>query len=269
METKSIGNIDKIKKHTKGITGSTLKLIAIVSMLIDHIGGIILLRALMLYGLLDKINAQDGAAFIDVHAGLYYTYVIFRQIGRIAFPIFCFLLVQGFLHTHDVKKYLSRLFLFALISEVPFDLGFSGTNFDWSHQNVYFTLFFGVLAITGIQMAKDKMDWSIMGRVLVSLLVVLICTGAALLLKTDYDVLGVLAIVVLYLFRKRKTLSSGLGCAVLMEIPTFVSMLPVYFYNGKRGINIKWLFYLFYPVHILLLYLLGCMLGLGQVNMIF
>lgn len=266
MNTETIQDLGRIKTHQKGISGSTLKIIAVISMLIDHIGAIILMRALIWYGIFDAIGTPTEAAFIEAHAGLFYTYVVFRQLGRIAFPIFCFLLVQGFLHTHNLKKYLSRLFLFALVSEVPFDLGILGVPFDWRFQNVYFTLFLGVLAIAGIRMAEEKKEWHMSGRVLLGLLAALLCAGAALLLKTDYDVPGVLAIVALYLLRKRKTLSVGVGCAVLREIPAFISMLPVYFYNGKRGINMKWFFYLFYPAHILLLYLIACALGLGQVN---
>ncbi|MDD4851280.1 MAG: TraX family protein, partial [Gemmiger sp.] len=106
-------------------------------------------------------------------------------------------------------------------------------------------------------------------RAVLGVLSPLVCGGAAYLLRTDYNVFGVLAIVVIYLFRKRKTLSVGLACAVLMEVPALVAMLPVHFYNGKRGIQVKWLFYLFYPAHILLLYLVCWALGLGQVPMPF
>ncbi len=77
--------------------------------------------------------------------------MVLRFTGRLAFPIFCFLLVEGFVHTRDVKGYLGRLFLFALISEVPFDLAFFRTPFDPSAQNVYWTLALGVLAMAGLK----------------------------------------------------------------------------------------------------------------------
>ncbi|MDD2992656.1 MAG: TraX family protein, partial [Pygmaiobacter sp.] len=134
------GQKNPAKISRRGITGSTLKLIAMLSMLLDHTGAIVLMRALVGYGVLEVVDAEGSAAFMAAHAGLYYTYVALRQVGRIAFPLFCFLLVQGVLHTHDLKKYLGRLFLFALISEVPFDLGMFGTVCTWGYQNVYFTL---------------------------------------------------------------------------------------------------------------------------------
>lgn len=265
MEDKqSIQTTNNIKKGT-GITGSTLKIIAIAIMLIDHIGAVILTRALIQRGLMNATDPETLSVFLESNAVLYYTCPIFRQIGRIAFPIFCFLLVQGFLHTHNLKKYLGRLFLFALISELPFDLAFSGKLFNWSHQNVFFTLFFGILAIAGIRLAEQKKEWHIIWRVLFSMLVVGVCVVAVSLLKPDYDILGVLAIVIIYLFRRRKTLAVGIGCAVLMEIAVFISLIPIHLYNGERGRSVKWLFYLFYPVHILVLYLISCAMGLGQV----
>lgn len=266
-----VQTIDKMKPHRKGMAGSTLKIIAMISMLMDHTGAILLDRILIQRGVMDVVDQSSLYAFLDANTGVYITYQILRTVGRIAFPIFCFLLVQGFLHTHNLTKYLGGLFLFALLSEVPFDLGFMGKPFAWNYQNVYFTLFLGVLALVGLRMAEEKKEWHMAGRVLFGVLSVGFSAGAATLLKTDYDMLGVLVIAVLYLLRKKRLLSMGLGCAVLcvvpMEIPALVSLLPVSRYNGKRGSNVKWLFYLFYPVHILLLYLLACVLGLGSIIM--
>lgn len=253
----------------KGITGSTLKIIAITSMFFDHIGSIILERALVLGGMLDVVDAQSESAFLEANGDLYNTYFALKMIGRIAFPIFCFLTVEGFLHTSNLKKYLSRMLLFAFISEVPFDLAFFGVPFYWEYQNVFFTLFFGILAIAGIRLAEQKKEWNIVWRVLFSLLTAGLCMGAAYIFKTDYDISGVLVIVAIYLFRRRKTLSVGLGCILLKEIAAFASLIPIFLYNGKRGRNIKWVFYLFYPVHIILLYLLSWLLGLGHAPMIY
>lgn len=105
----------------KGISGSTLKMIAIVTMLIDHIGAAVLARLLMVNGLgeLDQTNTDAIMQWLSANGALYWMYTVMRMIGRVAFPIFCFLLVEGFLHTHDVKKYAMRLGLFALLSEIP------------------------------------------------------------------------------------------------------------------------------------------------------
>lgn len=117
-------------ENKKGISGSTLKMIAIVTMLIDHIGAAVLARLLMVNGLgeLDQTNTDAIMQWLSANGALYWMYTVMRMIGRVAFPIFCFLLVEGFLHTHDVKKYAMRLGLFALLSEIPFDLAFSMQN---------------------------------------------------------------------------------------------------------------------------------------------
>ena len=109
--------------NKKGLTGSTLKIIAMIAMLIDHIGAAVLVRVIRSTG----------------DMSLYEGYTILRKIGRIAFPIFCFLLVEGFIHSSDKKKYALRLGIFALLSEVPFDLAFQSKVVGFEYQNVFFT----------------------------------------------------------------------------------------------------------------------------------
>ena len=117
-----------------GISGYWLKLIAVISMLIDHTSAVIL----------EQIPGLEAPAFF------------MRIIGRLAFPIYCFLLVEGFYHTRSRAKYAGRLFLFALISEVPFDLAFSRRMWDFSSNNVFFTLLFGLLVIWGVERGKSS-----------------------------------------------------------------------------------------------------------------
>lgn len=114
------------------LSGTTLKWIAVISMLIDHTAEVLINHNA---ALTDPIWAQ--------------IYVLMRGIGRIAFPIYAFLLVEGFLHTKDVKKYLARMLTFAVVSEIPFDLAVFHTPFYWGYQNVFFTLFLGLLALAG------------------------------------------------------------------------------------------------------------------------
>ena len=124
-----------------GISGSTLKIIALVTMLTDHIGAAIIEPVLIQKA--ERMHIQWGSysdlILIDKTLGT--AYIAMRYIGRIAFPIFCFLLVEGFLHTRNVRRYAFRLFLFALISEIPFDLAFHHQLFCMDYQNVFFTLF--------------------------------------------------------------------------------------------------------------------------------
>ena len=135
----------------KGVTGTTLKIIAIVAMLIDHTAAILLEH---------YITSVTPTAFISVEAQkawfrenpsvaiMEIVYIVMRLIGRFGFPLFAFLIVEGFRHTRSVKKYALNLGVFALLSELPFNLGFASKLFYVNYQNVFFTLLFGLLCIT-------------------------------------------------------------------------------------------------------------------------
>lgn len=226
----------KTVKEFKGIPGSTLKLIALITMLLDHIGAILI-----------------------VSSGPYY---ILRLIGRIAFPIFCFLLVEGFLHTKNFSNYAFRLFLFALISEIPFNLAFYHTVFYRDSQNVFFTLLIGLFVIACLDYLEhtlsDKLGICLICRVIA----ILTGMGIAWYFKTDYSYTGILIIALLYLFRNNRTIAVADACFFLtlassMEISSFVCLPLIRAYNGERGLSLKYVFYLFYPVHLLILYLIS------------
>lgn len=219
-----------------GISGSTLKIIAIAAMLIDHI----------------------GAVFLGTYEIPYY---ICRLIGRIAFPIFCFLLIEGFLHTKSLPKYCFRLALFALISEIPFDLAFNGTPFVWDSQNVFFTLLIGLLVISFMKYVNDKLPNQTEIRLLLRAAALVCGMLATDFLKTDYSDIGVLCIVFLYLLYGKRTTAMAVACVLLcflsrLEITAFTTVFLVKNYNGKRGISLKYIFYIFYPLHLIILYLL-------------
>lgn len=220
-----------------GISGSTLKFIAIVTMFIDHAGATFV-RALARQPYI-RTSTESLALLNDI-------YSMMRDIGRLAFPIFCFLLVEGFLHTRDVKKYASRMFLFALISEIPFDFALKPSWFYPGKQNVYFTLLIGLLVLWGITICQ--------GRIVIQLLVMIAGLLAATLLKTDYSYKGVFLIEILYLLRFSKLYQClGGAAAISWELPAPAAFLPIYFYNGKRGLSLKYFFYWFYPAHLVLL----------------
>ncbi len=235
----------------------SLKMIAIITMLIDHI----------------------GVVFIPGNTMLY---MIFRSIGRLAFPIFVFLLIEGFYHTRNVNKYLTRLGIFALISEIPFDLAFyhaSYRNADlihelksgaystilsrmMNHQNVFFTLFLGLLLVTLMSRIEKKFSGQIIFLNLVYAILTVIFCIFALLLKTDYHLAGILLIVAFYIFRGNKLMLiislliiTGMILGGISILAT-LSVLIISLYNGKKGKDIKYFFYIFYPAHLLILFLL-------------
>lgn len=113
-----------------------------------------------MYGMCPRWETCSGTILITGILVLMADRVI-RKIGRPAFPVFCFFIVEGFCHTRNVKNYAVRLGIFALISEVPFDLAIFGTPFHWGHQNVFFTLFLGLLLIWYLRDVSTSTEWSL------------------------------------------------------------------------------------------------------------
>ena len=236
------------ENQIKGISGSTLKIIAMVTMFIDHIGAGFIEKGLLPF-LIKTYGAK--AAIVNTWSVID---TIMRCIGRMAFPIFCFLIVEGYYHTRDVKKYLGRLFLFAIISEVPFDLAFMGRVWDPSFQNVDFSLFLGLLAIV----ICDRVKLTGWKHKLVSACTLVGLGIIAMVMHTDYMFIAVLLIYIFYVFRQQEPMRNIAGAVALLgagtiEIAGYVAFLPMHFYNGKRGLKLKYVFYLFYPVHILVI----------------
>ena len=230
-------------------SGTALKTIACITMLVDHIGASCIEAGILTPGLDAGTLSQDTLSAYP----LYRLDMVLRFTGRLAFPLFCFLLVEGFVHTHNVKGYLGRLVLFGLLSEVPFDLAFFRTPFFPGAQNVYWTLALGVLAMAMLQKSEDadgNAAW--MGR-----LAALGCAVVAQLAGTDYGAIGVALIVALYLTRNSRQKQCILGAVLMLfEITAPLAFVLLWFYNGERGRCpqwAKWAFYGFYPVHLTLL----------------
>ena len=270
---------------TNRFSGYHLKLIALITMLIDHVAAVLIWRVYVAsYSLTSDAYLSDGLVdkllvWVAEHQNMiYYVYEIMRYIGRMAFPIYCFLLVEGFLHTRNVAKYATRLAIFALISEIPFDLACYGQFWRYSSNNVFFTLVLGLLTIWGLSYIEKfhefwvEKQWEpILGRIVVvsAGLIVIVGFGAFadMVLFTDYGLGGVVAIAVLYLLRKQKEVAfAGAVFALTLitsdiEILALAMLYPIMKYDGTRGRNMKYLFYAFYPAHLLILALI-CM-GLG------
>ncbi len=175
-----------------------------------------------------------------------------RYLGRLAFPIYAFLIVEGYVHTRNVRKYILRLAVFAVISDVPFDIAAFGMWFDPGHQNVFFTLLMGLLALVIIDRFTHH---TFLQAILVASLAYM-----AQLLHTDYRYIGVCLIVVFYIFRDRlffkitAALNAIIPFSSNIEFMACTAILPISLYNGKRG-RFSWkpFFYIFYPAHLLLL----------------
>ncbi|MGN0252199.1 MAG: TraX family protein [Oliverpabstia sp.] len=235
-------------KNFRCLPGSTLKLIAAVCMLIDHTAFCIIYYDI----LLPQAPIVEGSPVYK----WYVLYKVMRTIGRLAFPIYCFLLIEGFVYTSNRRKYALRLFLFALISEFPFDLALFQTPVTWEYQNVYFTLLIGFVTVWGMEAVRERKYYLYLqvGIVLAGCLV-------AYVLHTDYDYKGIILIMLLYYFRFQPSVRTLAGCiSLLWEPAACLAFIPINMYNGKRGLPVKYMFYIFYPLHLLILGIFSCII---------
>lgn len=202
-------------------------------------------------------------------------------IGRIAFPIFAFMTVEGFFHTKNLKKYVKRLFVFALISEIPFNLVAGGSFFYPLHQNVLWTFLIGVGLMKINENAKDK---KLSVRILTAAITAAMGFLLGILSFCDYHYAGIFTVLVFYFLRERKWYNFALQAFFLWYINieilsgfyyeweifgtkievvrqgvALLALVPIWLYKGKQGYyskSVKALYYWFYPAHLLVLWLL-------------
>jgi hypothetical protein len=241
------------------ISSAALHIIAMLSMLIDHT--------------MKNVLEIDSWVFV---------------LGRLAFPIFAFMAAEGYFHTHSYRKYILRLFVFAVISEVPYDLMKSGTIFDTYDQNVLWTFLFALLCIRLIDFVKAKQKmWA---YILTAVVVSLIGLAVGSLSYVDYGGMGVLMVLIFYFFHERKWwcmlaqfillflinvfMLGALSPVILVsvfglqsEIPlqgfAVFSLIPIWMYHGRQGHHsrpFQYACYAFYPVHMIILSVIagGC-----------
>lgn len=213
-----------------------LKIIAIISMLFDHTGYII-----------------------------FHQFSFMNYIGRLSFPLFAFQITEGYLHTKNLKKYLLRLFLFAIISQIPYML-FLNTFNDSFHLNILFTFILGLLAITCYEKVKNKY---------LGFFLVILCAIIAQVIQLDYGWFGIAIIFIFHIFKDKK-LFMNLGFILANYTYYFIkyiknfnivyllvilfcslALIPINLYNGKKGKDIKYLLYIFYPFHLIVLYIIS------------
>lgn len=225
------------------MNGFKLKVIAVVTMFIDHVGCI----------------------FFPQH-------VFLRWIGRCSFPIYCFLIAEGARYTRNIYKYFARMAFFAVVSEIPFNLAFGRSLIKTGSCNVFFTLALGIAAIMCIQKIKNKFLMALSVLVLVFLSYMINC---------DYDWYGVAMIIGFYLVNNKSTgvlaVQAGttqLYCLIqmlkykisMLKIAQQWSMISIgvlLLYNGEKGYSnkiLQWMFYVFYPAHLMILWALSILI---------
>lgn len=243
----------------KGLSQEGLKLIACITMLLDHIGAVVVMAWF------ENSSGANKGLLLDL-------YEMLRVIGRLAFPIYCFLLVEGSVHTCNPKRYGLRLLIAAVLSEIPYDLAIYG-GISWQNQSVMVTLLLGFLMLR-VMNQLGKFPWK--------LLAIMPFAVVAELLHTDYGADGIIVIALFaltrgstwkeilqffglwcifspfYLLTPISWLASGFSLTV-QELAA-LAIVPIIFYDGCKATKskfIQWAFYVFYPVHLLALYLIG------------
>lgn len=236
----------KLKLET---TSFSLHIMAMVFMLCDHLW---------------------GTSFVN--------HDIFTCIGRLTFPIFAFMIVEGYFHTSNLKNYVKRLLLFAIISEIPFNLVMGGSIFFPIHQNVLWSFLLSIGLIHWNEKAKEKQVWKRIGVAIVTLCIAYI---GGIITFVDYYNAGILMVLTFYFFRGKKwwiylgqllcmwyincEMLGGFGYEISLFGDTYfiarqgialLAMIPIWLYKGKQGYNsqkLQYIYYLFYPLHLLIL----------------
>ena len=270
--------LDRKINRIQFLSGNSLKVIAVLTMLIDHLCKIVLQWLLSNYwGAMADNGQMSWERFREID---YFIRFDLQSIGTIAFPLFCFLLAEGFQHTRSKKRYIGLMLAFALISEVPFDIGFfnaysrmEGTfPFYLKYQNVFFTLFLGLLTLVCLERFSCKSDLPVdrIKSAVLQVLSVVLFSGIAEGIHCDYGMQGILFISAFYICRNHRIYQVLLFLLAYMgttgnqpPLCTLLACLLILLYNGKRGkLKLKYFFYVFYPAHILVLYLIQ--VGLGK-----
>lgn len=242
---KNGSTLNKIK-----LSCTVLKVIACALMLIDHFG----------YGVLHNYMVMHG---MDISPEGYTTvnkvYTVCRGVGRLAFPIFAFFLVEGFFRTKNLRKYILRLAIFAIISEVPFDLGLYGKPLYLDHQNIMLTFLVALLMLAFVRfLGQNTLGLSKPVVYLAQICAVISFADAAYLMHLDYSWKCMLVVAVLYFANDAGPFRLLAGAAATCwEKYAPISFVLLYFYDPDKKPRFKYAFYIFYPAHLLIVYLIS------------
>ncbi|MBR0443526.1 MAG: conjugal transfer protein TraX [Clostridia bacterium] len=240
------------RKRILETTSASLHIMAMLFMLCDHLWGTVI----------------PGNDWLTV-------------IGRLTFPIYAFMIVEGYFHTKNLKKYVLRLLIFALFSEIPFNLVMGSRVFYPIHQNVLFTFLIAIALVHWNEKVKERKLWL---RLLVAMASILLGYLGGIVTFVDFYHAGVLTVLVFYFFRQRKWWSYaaqlvllayinlemiggfgynvelfGQSLFIVRQAFALLALIPIWLYRGRQGYHSKWLqytYYAFYPAHLLALYLI-------------
>ena len=231
-------------KRLQVLNGAQLKYMAFLSMLLDH------------------VNNAMITPYLDGKGPLLHVSNVLSILGRVAFPLFMFFLVEGFFKTRSRKKYLINLLIFAILSEVPFDLFTSRELFNKNWNNMMFTLALSLATIWIVDEMKGRLAKK--SKALwygVSVLVMAFMCAVAMFFSLDYDYHAIIVAYLFYLFYEKPLYGAALGyLSIIKELYSVLGFAATLTYNGERGKQYKWLNYAFYPAHLLILGLLRVVL---------
>lgn len=224
------GDMAQVSEKSGKFSGNTLKSIAMAAMLMDHIAVIFL--------------SQEKQPWL---------YLLFRFVGRFSFVIFASFIVVGFLHTRNVRNYILRMGVMAVLTEVPFDLAFAHTYIEFGKQNVLFTFCIALLMLAAIRHFGDSVPAFIGFGFL--------ACAAALFLNCDYSYIGILMVLIYYFDRPDKAgrvfslcLLNFVSGDLLQAVGGSLAVGLTENYDGTKAAIPQWFCYLFYPVHLLVLW---------------
>ena len=230
------------------MTAFTLKMIAIISMVLDHVKYAI-----------PQTNS-----------------ILTSYLGRLAFPIFSFLISEGFVHTHNRGKYILRILIFAIISQLPFYFFSHNLSHSKANLNILFTFEFALIGLYLMELIIKKGKYKKLNY-LITIIILAMILIIAYLLHPDYSIYGIGLVWLFYLFRNsmllksigfmilnilqyKKFLITGKCYYIFFSFMPLMSLIFILLYNGKQGRKMKYFFYLFYPLHFIILYLIHFMI---------
>lgn len=238
-------NNEKLKK-IQVLNGAQLKYIAFASMLIDHVNKAIILPYLEVGSTLSKISS------------------VFDVLGRIAFPLFSFFIVEGFFRTHSRKKYLINLLFFAVISEIPYDMFSSKVFLEFRLNNVLFSLALSLISIWILDEFRIKYEEKLGNFwILFSIPLLIVMYFVSIFVSGDYDFHAIMTAFFFYIFYDKPLTSAFFAyISIVKEYWSILGFGLTIMYNGKKGKQNKIFNYLFYPVHLFILGLLRMYLNI-------